>query len=421
MVQMSDTDTAKMVPALEWLRSGLEPLKQLLAEERQASAEFNLFELLERHHREETHSRVLTWLLDPNGNHGVGDYFLKTFLLTTGCPLEVADNSDWTQVTSQREWGHEVDGTRGSLDILVVDASKQFLCAIENKVFHSESDGQLNRYRRALEESYQNFTRHYVFLTRAGMSPQSEDERAHWICANYTDILEILERSINECASEIRDDVRVFLQHYARILRKIMIPESTEIQQLARRIYLEHRDAVERVIKHKPNYFDDVKKRLQEAVAQQEGWTLVTQNDTPDLICFQPDVLEGFEVLKAGRWMPNHLLWFELGCIEKGDDTGKAWFQIELAPALNKGKVVREKIIETFRRRSDLLQYETEYDDGGMRWVAPDWLIKDADLGADWDTGIVHHRVNQFASNEFPSILEVIVNCLREYEAEQDQ
>ena len=199
-MQTKDIDTAETVPALERLRSALEPLHQLLAEERQASEEFNLFELLGRRHREEAHSRVLTCLLDPSGSHGVGDYFLRKFLLATGCPPEVADDSNWTQARSQQEWGREIDGTRRWLDILVVDDSRRFLCAIENKVFHVEGDGQLNRYRRALEERYQNFTRHYVFLTRAGISTQSEEEQTHWKCASYADVLELVERTRNECA-----------------------------------------------------------------------------------------------------------------------------------------------------------------------------------------------------------------------------
>ena len=55
-----------------------------------------------------------------------------------------------------------------------------------------------------------------------------------------------------------------------------------------------------------------------------------------------------------------------------------------------------------------------------MRWETEDWLIEDSDLGAGWDTGIVRNRVNEFAGTEFRSMLEVIVNCLREYEAETE-
>ena len=365
--------------------------------------------------REEFHSGVLAWLLDPNQSHGISDKFLSGFLTHAG--VQIAEHSsDWSAASVQQEWPNEVDGERGSLDILILDESKRTLCAIENKVFSSEHSEQLTRYRKALAVSYPDFTRHHVFLTRGGTLPNRQEERASWVPATYVTVLNILQQITDDNSDSVKEDVRAFLRQYTATLRRNIVPD-TSIAQLARKIYLEHRDAIEQIIKHKPDYFEEVRESLKEAVAQQEGWTLVPQNDTPDLICFLPDVLEEFEVLKVGKWVPNHLLWFEFGCIDKGNDVGKAWFQIELAPAPNKGKAVREKIIETFRRRDDLFQNETEYDGGGMRWEAPDWLIKDADLGIDWDDGIVYNRVNQFASNEFPRILEVVVNCLREYEA----
>ena len=58
-----------------------------------------------------------------------------------------------------------VDGVPGRLDILVVDHGNQFLCAIENKIFAPEGGRQLTRYRGALEEAYEHFTKRYVFLS----------------------------------------------------------------------------------------------------------------------------------------------------------------------------------------------------------------------------------------------------------------
>lgn len=412
-MQTNDAETAEQIAALGRLRSALEPLEQLLVEEGRASGEFNLFELLNQRRREEAHSRVLTWLLDPNGNHGVGDYFLEKFLLATYCRLDVGDYSNWSQATAQREWFHEIDETRGSLDILVVDYSKRFLCAIENKVDHSESPGQLNRYRRALEQKFPpDFTRHFVFLTRAGISPQSEEERAHWICASYTDIRELVERSINERAGEMRDDVRVLLRHYANTVGRIIVPESIEIQQLARQIYLEHRDAVERVQKSKPDYQREIKQRLEEAINERDDWTLVRPSDDDEFVSFRPDALEDFKVFKRSGADYDRLLWFGFGFSKEGN----MWFQIELAPV--RSKALREMVEETFRQHKDLFQRIKSYGAGAMRLHESDWLLEDADLGARWDTDVVRDKVDQFASNEFPSMLEVIVNCLREYEAE---
>jgi len=48
----------------------LEPLERIISE-------FNVFEALGIIHTEIRHSKVLSWLLDPAENHGLGDYVLK--------------------------------------------------------------------------------------------------------------------------------------------------------------------------------------------------------------------------------------------------------------------------------------------------------------------------------------------------------
>ena len=406
-MQSNDVGTAEQTVALERLRSALERLEQLLAGEEQASAEFNLFELLNQHRREEAHSRVLTWLLNPGENHGIGDYFLKSFLLATGCHLDFGDNSNWSQARSEREWKHEIDGTRGSLDILVVDESKRFLCAIENKVFFGEHSEQLTRYRKALEERYPDYGRQHIFLSPTGTVPYLETEQEYWTPMTYAVILESVEKTVDNDTVEMSEDIRVFLRHYANTVRRIVVPESTKIQQLAREIYLEHRDAVERVLTYKPKYREEIKQRLEEVINERDDWTLVRPYDDPEFVSFQPDVLENFKVFRRSAADYNRLLWFGFGLSKEG----KAWFQIELAPIRN--KAVRGRVVETIRQHKRLFRSEKEYDNGAVRLHESDWLLEDTDLGARWDAGVVRDKVNQFASNEFPSILEVIVNCLR--------
>ena len=107
---------------------------------------------------EEFHSNVLAWLLRPTASHGLGDRFLRQLLRRAGVP-EAARSVDWSAVAVIREWEHTVHGQLGYLDILIVDASAQALCAIENKTFTSEHHEQLTRYRNALEFAYPTFTR----------------------------------------------------------------------------------------------------------------------------------------------------------------------------------------------------------------------------------------------------------------------
>ena len=225
----------------------LQRLEELLAEAKARPAEFDLFEVLGLWWQEDIHSRMLTWLLGPNNTHGLGDYFLKKFLVESGSQSAMDVAGDWANAESQREWYCVVDGGAGWLDILVVNRSKMFACAIENKVLSPEGGRQLTHYRRALETEYPgpDFTRRYVFLSPRGMESQWEEEREYWKPMTYTAILQLVEQTIDDNAVEMSEDVHVVLRQYATTLRRKIVPESNEIAELARKIYMEHREAIE--------------------------------------------------------------------------------------------------------------------------------------------------------------------------------
>lgn len=48
----------------------------------------------------------------------------------------------------------------------------------------------------------------------------------------------------------------------------------TSVPQLARKIYLEHREAIDLISSHKPDWKAEAKQWLREAVAQQPEWKL---------------------------------------------------------------------------------------------------------------------------------------------------
>ena len=62
----------------------------------------------------------------------------------------------------------------------------------------------------------------------------------------YTTILQLVEQTIDDKRAAMSKDARSFLRQYAATLRRNkIVPESTEIAELARKIYLENREAVE--------------------------------------------------------------------------------------------------------------------------------------------------------------------------------
>ena len=64
----------------------------------------NSFEVLGITNAEIRHSNFLAWLLDPNGNHGMGDKFLREFVSKLGQREVVPENV--TVCIVRREWQH---------------------------------------------------------------------------------------------------------------------------------------------------------------------------------------------------------------------------------------------------------------------------------------------------------------------------
>ena len=257
-------ESAGELAALEGLVADLGPLAGLLPERAAPEQDFNMFELLNQWWQEDVHSRCLTWLLDPQGSHDTGVYFLENFLLHTaersaslGTPTIEKDcirGGAWSEATSQREWYTVLDGGSGWLDILLVNEGRKIICAIENKIFSPESGRQLTFYQKALERDYCGFTRHYVFLSPTGMAPVHSEDRAFWTPVSYSGVLELVERMVAGHAGTIGEDIRWFLRQYAGTLRRNIMPVPNAVQKRAREIYIAHREVIEMVCQHKPAY-----------------------------------------------------------------------------------------------------------------------------------------------------------------------
>ena len=120
---------------------------------------------------EEFHSKIISWILDPEAHHQQAQPFIGALLNATKAPPRLL-NADWGAAQVCQEWENVDDGQRGYLDILVLDREDQNLIAIENKTFSQEHSNQLTRYRRALADVYPDFTRHHIFLSPAGLPAQ---------------------------------------------------------------------------------------------------------------------------------------------------------------------------------------------------------------------------------------------------------
>ena len=141
--------------------------KAIMEENRRRGYSFNIFNIIGMKSDEvRLHSAFLAELLNPNGNHGMGEAFLQSFVT-----MIVKDN-DFTfslqgcrKVEVEKAIGHVTDTDGGRLDILLHNADNHAIL-IENKIYAGDQENQLLRYHNYAKSK---FTAHkLLYLTLDG-------------------------------------------------------------------------------------------------------------------------------------------------------------------------------------------------------------------------------------------------------------
>ncbi|MBO0613232.1 PDDEXK-like family protein [Thiothrix fructosivorans] len=183
-------------------------------------------------------SEIIRDLLDPNGNHGQGDIFLKLFLET----IDKADlyiSGDHACIRTQ-----EPTTTGRQIDIIIeIKKTNQYHVgiAIENKHWAIDQKNQIDDYFRHIKERYP-YSHYIIYLTPYGKKPPQhsaqETQNNHidkLICMSYqTEIISWLNACYKESQAEY---VRQFLLDFSNYCQhnldyKLMIDDKTEIQTI---------------------------------------------------------------------------------------------------------------------------------------------------------------------------------------------
>ena len=363
---------------------------------------------------EEFHSRIISWLLDPSGHHQQAGHFIAALLSATMAPPRLLD-ADWSAAKVCQEWENVVDGQRGYLDILILDREHQNLIAIENKTFSQEHSNQLTRYRRALIDVYPDFTRHHIFLSPAGLPPNLERDRKHWQPARYSVIHEAIQQVLEVGIAD--PAANALLQIYATTIRRNVMPD-TSIDRQARRIYLEHREAIDRIVNNRPKWVEEAKPMLREAVAKHSFWQLDYEDD--QFVCFRAADWDEFPSSRTGTlWDPgsNALLLFQVEF-----DDGLPYLYLALSAANSENEEIRAAFFDTVRQTPAVFKPTSKSltDEWLVLHMEPDYILEPVDYGPGWDDGTARHKIeawiDDFAVNKFPGMNRIIVDCLRRHQ-----
>ncbi|WP_343606047.1 PD-(D/E)XK nuclease family protein [Fluviicola sp.] len=190
-----------------------------------SSNKYNIFQVLQLESEEvRLHSRFLADLLNPQGNHGLKSFFLRSFLDLVK-ESTIFPDLNRVEVHVEKYIGPVTSTTGGQIDILLIDNLNNALI-IENKIYAGDQENQLLRYSnfgKQLENRDGRF--HIVYLTLQGnyaselslgkMMKHEDYERlsykhhiTHW-----------LEDCIQQLAGN--NQTEVILTHYTQLLKNL--------------------------------------------------------------------------------------------------------------------------------------------------------------------------------------------------------
>ena len=198
---------------------------------------FNIFEVLGLQTSEvRLHSAILAELLNPYGDHGLGDRFLKAFIqdvVSKNCEFTMDTTS--TKVYTEFSIGNiSEDYTEGGrIDLLIQDKSKRTII-IENKIYAGDQPYQLLRYNNYARKELSDNKYTILYLTLHDGEQPSQDsigkDPFEYFCISYkSDILTWLEHCLEIAVRHplVRETIQQYINNLNNIL-SIMNTENME-------------------------------------------------------------------------------------------------------------------------------------------------------------------------------------------------
>lgn len=298
---------------------------------------FNIFQAIGMARQEIRHSRFLSFLLDPSQNHGLGDKFLKSVLLSAIAAHRSSPVSRLTAAITDCA-NSLVYCERDHFDISVEIPELKLLLVIENKVGATERHEQLAGYRGLARSRYHGYAFLGIFLTPEGYRGDDEE----WVCLSYYEVVEKLRLMVAE--TNLAPEVSLAITNYIDLIEKEVIV-SEELISACKKIYAQHRQALELIMEHGRVPV------LAEAFAAFS--TLNTglkayRSLSTDLYFVASSWLSlpGFQVADQPRWRvecPVHC-WFSL-------KDSKLYLRIEVGPVQDSSRFDRSRFVEGLSKR----------------------------------------------------------------------
>lgn len=204
--------------------------QERLKKEKEEGKCFNVFSALDICSDEmRLHSRLLATLLNPKASHGLGNEFLKLFLIALGLPEDYITYCKEQMV--ERTIGEVTETTGGRIDIILEDRGHAVI--IENKIYAGDQPNQLLRYHNYGVKTFGENNFKLVYLTLYGSDPSPYSlggEHFEFIKLSYAqDILKLLEDFV---PTQPQKPVHSTIEDYITIIKQLTDQDmDTEYQQ----------------------------------------------------------------------------------------------------------------------------------------------------------------------------------------------
>ncbi len=233
----------------------------------------NIFQVLSVSRAEIRHSNFLGWLLDPNGNHGMGGIFLKKFLreiassdIETNIDQIEIENMNFQKTEIRREWKH--------IDLLII--IEDTVVCIENKVDTVDHSNQLQRYRKIVEEAFPNHKKAYVYLSPSGLAPTSKTEAEYYALHSYEHIAQQIETVLEVHGHSMIPKVKQYISDYLITLKR-EIMKNDSLNEIANKIYRNHKELIDFVYDNKTDISTEMYEIFEQKI-EATGWVMGSKN-----------------------------------------------------------------------------------------------------------------------------------------------
>lgn len=243
----------------------------------------NIFDAVGMTTQEIKHSAFLAWLMDPKKPHNLQNIFLQAILknllnyerevidiegyLTNKQILGINSIEDLQEFLNandllvRTERVLTLDGDDGRIDIYIESEKAKTLIAIENKVFTSTHDDQLNRYVTEFNNRT-DWKKIFIYLTPTGDLPYNinGNYEKDWCILSYETVLDTV-RAVLEDVHNTK--LKSLMGDYIKMVDTNILKNNKQLKKLCDEIRKNHKEAIELLL-----YYTDIVERVNRHCAQ---------------------------------------------------------------------------------------------------------------------------------------------------------